>query len=346
MIQIITLDQAKQWDDIVMSFTEFDVYYLSGYVRGFHLHGDGEPLLIYYSGKKMRAIQVVMKRDIAQATGFDHILPSGEFFDLCTPYGYGGWITEGGEEIDILMKEYLAFCRSCHIVSEFVRYHPQLEHRNELDKYYKKVHLGNTISIPLISEQDVWNNFTSKNRNVIRKAVKSGLTVHSSNSMDAYTDFMQIYAETMQRDHASPYYFFPFSYFESIYSGLKENSLVFYVKTPDGNIAAAAIILFANGRMHYHLSGSTKVYQPLAPSNLLLYEVACWGVKKGYRTFHLGGGLGAKEDSLYAFKKAFFRGKPLQYNIGKIIIDPPVYQDLVNKRDSITNNLFFPQYRG
>ena len=40
-------DPAK-WDDIVKSFPNYDVYYLSGYVKAFQVHGDGEALLLYY----------------------------------------------------------------------------------------------------------------------------------------------------------------------------------------------------------------------------------------------------------------------------------------------------------
>jgi len=43
----------------------------------------------------------------------------------------------------------------------------------------------------------------------------------------------------------------------------------------------------------------------------LLYEAACWGIENGYKTFHLGGGLGSREDSLYQFKKDLTRTQAL-----------------------------------
>ena len=48
MIQIFDMTQRKEWDEVVRSFAEYDVYYLSGYVRTFEIHGDGEPQLLYY----------------------------------------------------------------------------------------------------------------------------------------------------------------------------------------------------------------------------------------------------------------------------------------------------------
>ena len=175
MIHIVTLERNDEWDSVVKSFDEYDVYYLSGYARGFFLHGDGTPLLVYYRGVKTRAIQVVMKRDISQIPAFQLQIPRDSTYDFCTPYGYGGWIIEGNDEIDTMMHEYSAWCTANGIVSEFVRYHPQLQNAGKLKRYYEQTYLGNTVEIPLISEQSVWENFSSKNRNVIRKAIKNGL---------------------------------------------------------------------------------------------------------------------------------------------------------------------------
>ena len=43
MIRLYGIDEAEQWDAVVRSFTEWDVYYLSGYVKAFQIHGDGDP---------------------------------------------------------------------------------------------------------------------------------------------------------------------------------------------------------------------------------------------------------------------------------------------------------------
>ena len=66
MLAVITLDQAVRWDITVRSFKEYDTYWLSGYVKAFFIHGDGVPLLFYYDDGRTRAINVVMKRDIAE----------------------------------------------------------------------------------------------------------------------------------------------------------------------------------------------------------------------------------------------------------------------------------------
>ena len=95
----------------------------------------------------------------------------------------------------------------------------------------------------------------------------------------------------MDKDNAEEYYYFEEEFYKSIHEDLSGHYEMFYA-VYEGQIIAMSIILFANRQMHYHLSGSMIEYRNLAPSNLLLYEAALWGCKQGYRTFHLGGGVG------------------------------------------------------
>ena len=64
-MEIITCGSQAEWDKIVKSFATWDVYYLSQYVKSLQLHGDGEPLLIYYQSEQMRIAYVVQQTDIA-----------------------------------------------------------------------------------------------------------------------------------------------------------------------------------------------------------------------------------------------------------------------------------------
>ena len=82
-----------------------------------------------------------------------------------------------------------------------------------------------------------------------------------------------------------------------------------------------------------------------APTNLLLYKAALWGCETGCKTFHLGGGVGSGEDSLFKFKKSFYRNDDLPFfSIGKKIFDQQKYDFLVSMREE-TNSSYFPKYR-
>lgn len=346
MLMVYTLANAADWDKTVRSFREYDVYYLSGYAKAFQLHGDGAPLLFHYEGDGIRGINVVMKRDVAQDPHFVGRLPEGWYFDFATPYGYGGWLLEGKGNKVALFDAYDSWCRENGIISEFVRFHPVLENQSFAWDGYEVICLGATIAMDLSAPEAVWENLTSKNRNMIRKAKKNGLRVYSGRYPEIYKTFREIYNATMDKDHAEKYYYFSPLFYNSILHDLPRSAQVFYAQTEDGIVAAASIILAANGRMSYHLSGSRRELQHLAPTNLLLYEAALWGCANGYKTLHLGGGVGSGEDSLYQFKKAFYRGEPLRFHIGRKTFLSEVYEKLTAMRTDLSENSgFFPRYR-
>ena len=344
MLRVLTIEQSHQWDEIVKSFIDYDVYYLSGYVKAFQIHGDGEPLLFFYEDDKCRGINVVMKRDIALDKHFIGKIEVGKYYDFATPYGYGGWLVEGIEYKE-LFTEYEKWCVDNGIVSEFVRFHPVLKNQIFSENSYQVIPLGETVAIDTTDKEIIWANFNSKNRNVIRKAINNGIQIKKGLSNELLETFIEIYNKTMDKDNADEYYYFKDEFYHSILNDLKDNATVFYAEL-NGQTIAASIMIYANGRLNYHLSGSLREYQNLAPSNLLLWKAAEWGNELGCITFHLGGGVGSGEDSLFKFKKAFYRGELCRYHIGKKVFDQKTYEELINYRSSIERTTFFPEYRG
>jgi hypothetical protein len=342
MLEVLDISQAQRWDELVKSFTAYDVYYLSGYVRAFQIHGDGVPELLYYEGNGLRAIYVYMKRQ----TAIEGI------YDAITPYGYGGVLFEGNVTETNLQEFWSEFVDIMHnecIVDNFVRYHPVLQNAVPMSSVSTVIDLGKTIAIDLSSPELIWENFISKNRNMIRKAEKNGIQIHHGKDMRLFDDFKRIYNVTMKKDDANKYYFFEDEFYESIHKDLHDNYEMFYAEY-DGRIIAMSIMIFANGRLNYHLSGSDAEYRNLAPSNLLLYQAALWGCEQGMKTFHLGGGVGSGEDNLYKFKAAFNKNSDYQFSIGKEIFDEKSYNQLVKLRRSTDANFdmtssFFPLYR-
>ena len=340
MIRIYNISEAEQWDELVKSFAKYDVYYLSGYVKAFMIHGDGEPQLLYYEAEGLKAIYVYMKRKTAIEG----------YYDSVTPYGYGGVLFEGEtteENIRTFWKAYVEKMKDEGIVDNFVRYHPVLANAVPMKEISTVIDLGKTVAFDLTSEEVIWNNIISKNRNMIRKAEKNGIEIKHGKDLSLFADFKRIYNATMKKDNAEVYYFFEDAFYESIHRDLNDNYEMFYAEL-NGEIIAMSIMLFANDQMHYHLSGSMIEYRNLAPSNLLLYKAALWGCEQGYKTFHLGGGSG--EDNLYKFKAAFNRNSDYQFSIGKEIFDQEKYDELVAQRAAQDEELnkdssYFPLYR-
>ncbi|WP_455591221.1 lipid II:glycine glycyltransferase FemX [Bacteroides sp.] len=350
--KVIGIDEDILWDRIIRTFPDYEVYYLSGYMKPFQVHGDGMPVLYYYERESLRAVYVAFKRDIRKFSVFKNYLEDGECFDLISPYGYGGMLFDGElSENNLLMfrQDYILFLRQENIISNFVRYYPLNKNLSKLCTLFPVTELGKTVSMALDTKDLVWNNISSKNRNMIRKAQKNGVKIGYGKGIELLNIFMEIYNATMDNDNATSYYYFTIPFYQSINQNLHENYEIFYAEY-QGTIIAMSMIIYANNKMHYHLSGSLKEYRSIAPTNLLLYEAACWGCEQGFISFHLGGGLGAAEDSLYKFKQAFNRNSQLKFSIGKEIINPILYDKLVELRkkndidfDGASN--FFPLYR-
>lgn len=348
-IEVYSLEQSYQWDKIVKSFENYDTYWLSGYVKAFEIHGDGCPLLLFYNDQEVRAINVVMKRDISTDEHFIGKIEKGEYFDISTPYGYGGWLIEG-DKIKNLFVEYEKWCIENGVVAEFIRFHPVIENHNKCIDFYDVVPLGMTIIVDLVSDDIIWNNIKSQNRNMIRKARKNGVKIYSGRSPELMKKFEIIYNETMKRNYADLYYYFEDEFYNSIVNDLPYNAQLFYAEL-EGEIISAAIMLMANGMVNYHLSGTNRKYSGLAPTNLLLYESAMWASENGYKTLYLGGGVGSEKDSLYKFKKSFNKNDDdeRRFYIGRKIFNQEAYEKLCNLRideSSVCDNSnFFPKYR-
>lgn len=342
MISILTIDKASEWDDIVKTFPQWDVYYLSGYVKAFMIHGDGSPNLLYYQTDQLRAIYVFMKRETAIEG----------YYDSVSPYGYGGVLFDGLTSLDNLQqfwKSYTTKMNEENIVDNFTRYHPVLDNAIPMKEISNVIDLGRTIAMDLTSPNVIWENIISKNRNMIRKAEKNGIDIQHGKDLTLFDDFIRIYNSTMERDSAEEYYFFNKPFYESIHKDLYDNYEMFYA-VKEGVIIAMSIILYANGQMHYHLSGSLAEFRNLAPTNLLLYKAAIWGYENKLNTFHLGGGVGSGEDNLYKFKAAFNRNSQYQFSIGKMVFDNEKYQELVEERalrdtSFSRDSKYFPLYR-
>lgn len=343
-LTVYTLEQSEKWDAVVRSFHDYDVYWLSGYVKAFRIHGDGEPLLFHYDDGSVRGISVAMKRDVAKDERFHGKIPECRYFDFSTPYGYGGWIIEG-EKTEELFKAYEDWIQKNGIISEFVRFHPMVKNHDASRPFYDVIQLGEVVHMDLSSPEDIWKNIISKNRNMIRKAAKNNIKIYNGRFPEIYEKFRGIYNATMDKDEADEYYYFQPGFYQSILDDLPQNSQMFWAEKDD-QVVAASILIGANGYLNYHLSGSLREFSSLAPGNLILYTAALWGWANGYRTFYLGGGVGSGEDGLFKFKRAFYKGELNHFYIGKQIYAQETYVELLGLREDIENPGYFPKYRG
>lgn len=331
--EIIPLLKRKKWKEVVMAFNECDVYYLPEYIATYPFSEDGEPLLVYFNGSRgMSLCYVVIESDISTSPIFKEIIKAETLYDWSTPYGYGGPLLKGYNEDDMedFFKVLHTYCQEKKIVSQFIRFHPLLQNQKHVQDFVNLRDLKETVIIDLSDKDQISHNMTSKGRNMVRKAEKSGVTIEFDMIGEKFDQFYRLYISTMERNSASDYFYFSKEYFDILFVELKEHCMLVHAYL-DGIIISSSIILKYNENLHYHLSGSEHSFLHYAPNNLLLYSVAQWGHMNDYKTFHLGGGLEAN-DSLFKFKKSFNKVGVKQFFIGSNIFCNDEYQYLLTIR--------------
>ncbi|MBU9723459.1 MULTISPECIES: lipid II:glycine glycyltransferase FemX [Bacillaceae] len=349
-MQVITHHEKEKWNEIVKSFSNWDVYYLCEYAESFMLHGDGTPYLFYFKDGSSRLCYVVLLNDIAEISAYKGHIKTGVYFDITTPYGYGGPIVEGEfkkRNQAKFLTELSQYCRENNIITQFLRFHPLFQNQVYMDSICEIFPIKDTITMDTISSDTIQKNLHSKNQNMIRKAKKVGVEIKQDNG-ERLDDFIRIYESTMDNNKASEYYYFSSDYYEFLRKEMSENVSFFYA-CKEEEIIGASIFLYNDQYMHYHLSGTQKEFREFASMNLLLYEAALWAEKKGIKQFHLGGGVSAT-DSLFKFKKQFNKNGYKHFYIGRNIFDEQVYNHLLQIRKMIDpkfniNNDKLIQYR-
>lgn len=345
MLSTININEFQKWDDIVRSFNNYDVNYLSGYARAFQFEGEGEPLLFYYNDGTTRAINVVMKRDIAQAKQFKDILPEGTYYDLSTPYGYGGFLIEG-QNSEAVNSAYDAYCIENGFICEFVRFHLinnyHLNYTGLTETYTKNV--IRDLKLPL---DEMFMDFEHKVRKSIKKAIKADLEIQIDSTGSRLEDYLKIYYGTMDRSNAKENFYFKEEFFRVINE--MTDSFVYFHVIFEGQVISTELVIYGTENCYSFLGGTNKDFFHLNANNFLKFEIIKWAKEKGLKRYILGGGYG-KDDGIYKYKKSFAPNGICDFYVGKKIFNENKYKELVEIRNQEAgfdaNTAFFPAYRG
>lgn len=274
-----------------------------------------------------------------------------QYYDVITPYGYGGpVIIDGNASSGLLAGYYAAWSAYCHengIVAEFIRFH--LFDNTDLRNTFpgEIVHISDNVVRRLDDTMDVmWMEFEHKVRKNVKKAQSNGLTVTIDGTGTELSEFLNIYYSTMERNNAKDYYYFNRAYFQSIINTLPGRFMFFHV-WKDDTIVSTELVLCSDKYVYSFLGGTMDEYYSMRPNDLLKYEIIKWGKETRHIAFILGGGYGGN-DGIYRYKKAFAPGDDVPFYIGRLIHNKYIYDALVEKRklDGPINEGFFPQYRG
>ena len=343
MIKEYNIDNQKEWDNIVQSFPNYDIFYLSGYSKAFMKEApkNGIPVLLLYENGEDRAINVVLRRDVALDKKFTGKIKPGQYFDLITPYGYGGF-WGSISNWDKLNQTYNTYCKKNHYICEFVRF----ELFTDYYKYYDgevETRTHNVVRSLDMPFEEMWMDFKQKVRKNVKKANTFNLNIIIESTDDHLDDFLQIYYSTMERTDADREYYFSKQFYEDL-NQLKSNIIYFYV-IHKSKVISAELVIYGSENCYSYLGGTNSEYFDLRPNDFLKYEIIKWAKNKGLKNFVLGGGYGS-DDGIYQYKLSLAPHGVYNFYIGRKVFDKKSYDDLVSLSDeNELNEKFFPLYR-
>ena len=354
---VLRTAQEDQWLSVLRRCSAmYDVYHLPGYHAVAERCGEGDArLFAYQQGGYVIALPLIL-RTLADLPGIG--ASANTWRDATSVYGYTGPICSHKEMpravIDGFQDSLIAALQELQVVSVFSRLHPLLPDQTTLLQGIGDHELGGTtVSINLSnSPAEQRTQYDGAIRNRLNRQARSGITCALDPMQRHLPDFVALYYETMRRVKAEESYFFEPTYFSDLAESLGPMLKLFVVKMPDGEVISGGLFTVCEGIVQYHLGGTRDTVVKLSPIVLLLETVRHWANENGAHTFHLGGGVGAKTDSLFQFKARFSRQRR-QFTTWRWVVAPEAYRELLLQKERWNSKCalraisasFFPAYR-
>lgn len=338
--EILTLDNTNRWKMYLNQLTsiERDFYYTPEYYSIYESHGEGKACCFVFKEGNRLALYPFLINSI-NSLGYEL---DSEYYDIQGAYGYNGIISNSLDPkfIDSFFNTFWEYCVRNNIVAEFTRFHPLLENHYFAQNHMKIILDRSTVFLDLKHDyQKIWtSDYSSQNRNKIRKAKKLGFSCQILHNPDrtAINQFIDAYTANMNAVGADKYYFFNTDYFYNTLHLLQDFAYLFNVLDYNHHIICSSIVILYENWVHYHFSGRLP-YADNSVNNFLLDHIVRFGLEKQASLLFLGGGRSAmQDDSLLIFKMNFSKTtKP--FYIGHKVHNEKIYNLIIQqwkKRDS------------
>lgn len=352
--KIINLTSNLLWTEYLSKFSDYqkDIYFTSEYYSLYEKNGEGKAHCFVFENENDIAIYPFLINSINEL-GYDL---DGKYYDIQGAYGYNG-VLSNNYSLEFRNSFYSAFDKFCmenKIIAEFTRFHPILQNKNFSNGFLNIVKDRNTVFLDLSKSYDeIWaNEYSSRNRNMIRKAQKKHFSIclNEQPDLDKIKSFVKIYQTSMMFINAEKYYYFNDEYFINTFKNLRPYAVLFEAVNVQNKVECAAIIFIFGIYAHYHLSGRIKGSGNSA-NNFILDEALKYAIKKGAKIFHFGGGTTSDEnDPLLKFKSSFSKIRS-EFFIGKKIHNEKIYNEVIKqweeknpKHNEISKNILL-RYR-
>lgn len=335
----------------VLAATAHDFYHHPEYVSFAADQSDGLPrAYLGRFGEETLFVPLIIRRLPP------HLDAPSTWMDALSPYGYASPLlfSRRQRQTDPILwkthwKHFVNSCRDESIISVFLRSHPLLPLPKGLSEVGVLARAGETVVMRLDqSDEELWRQTRNNHRRDIRKLERAGF--HAViDDWNGFELFAPLYRATMLRAGAAPEYLFSPEYFEDLQKLAQRNVHFCKIQNTDGALAAAGIFFRHQEILQFHLSGTADAYLELSPTKLMFDVMRRWAKDQGCSHFHLGGGVGCRDDSLFAFKAGFSHDRATFHTM-RLICDPQRYAQVTaasggRTRGAAPDSGYFPTYR-
>ncbi|AGZ40626.1 GNAT family N-acetyltransferase [Actinoplanes friuliensis] len=330
---------AREWKEALQQASH-DMYHESEYVVLDALLYGGTPTAYYYEEDGKRLLMPLIVRDI----------PGTPLRDALSPYGYPGPVSDAPADTAFWQRACAALTETLRgegIVSVFVRLHPLLHTPlDTLGTVGTLVAHGETVSMDLtVSLDEMWSQTRSDHRNHINRARRAGTRV-VFDDWDRLGEWVEVYHDNMRRVGATSYYFFTREHLEAMHDAVGDR--MHLAVALEGDEVVGGNTFFEHDGIATGYVSSTRRAPKRYADEMLYDEVRRWCKARGDTVFHLGGGKGGSNDSLFSYKAGFSPSRHA-FHTWRVVTDPEAYRALVTQLkpgadpDDLSGT--FPSYR-
>ncbi len=349
-IQKIYTDNAEEWNKHLSKMQLYDFYHLPSYHKIAEEGGEGKAVLFSYEKDGYHIALPLMIRSLKSV---DELSGANGFYDASSVYGYAGPVSSHSSIPDEIVKDFQSSLQSelknMNVITVFSRLHPFIPQNFIIENTGSVSNIGITISVDLsLPVEEQRSQYSKGHKSGVNKLRRLGAECIIDTEYKYLDEFLALYYETMNRVNATDYYYFTREHFENLVNKLEANVYLF-ICLLEGEVICGGIYIECNGIVQSYLGGMFSKYRDIAPRKLEKDTVRLWAAENKFKTFHLGGGVGAQKDSLFEFKSGFSKIRH-DFNVWKWVIDKEKYIELCNNRDidiksDLYNESFFPAYR-
>jgi lipid II:glycine glycyltransferase (peptidoglycan interpeptide bridge formation enzyme) len=144
---------------------------------------------------------------------------------------------------------------------------------------------GHTLEMSK-KEDELFSSFRDSTKRNIKKAIKEGVKMEITQSLDAIRNFYRLNCLT-RKEHGLPPQ--PFRFFEQVYRHvLSQNMGVVVLASHSDRYIAGALFVHFGERAIFKYGASDKQYQHHRANNLVMWEAIRWYSRNGYQSLCFG----------------------------------------------------------